>query len=322
LSADGTVVAAESLRVYFKVKAAGRKAYVRAVDGVSIGLQKGVSTGIVGESGSGKTTLGKAFMRLVRPTMGSVLYEGRDVFKLGRADFKEYRRRVQMVFQDPFDAIDPLFTVYDAVAEGLRILGAYGDRGQLDEAVYRALETVRLSPPQEYARRRVTSLSGGQRQRVGVARAIAMDPDVIILDEPVSMLDASVKGEIINVMSQLKSQGKTFMMITHDISTVRFFTERIAVMYLGKVVELGPADEVVNEPLHPYTQALVAAVPVPDPSQKVKSLAQGEIPSAIAPPPGCRFHPRCPLAQDICRREEPLLREVRPGRYAACHFAQ
>ncbi len=322
MSNDNHVLAANNLQVYFRVKVGGKKANVRAVDGVTLGLERGVSTGVVGESGSGKTTLGKALMRLVQPTAGSVLFNGRDVSKLGRSEFKEYRRSVQMVFQDPFDAIDPLFTVYDAVAEGLRILGVHPDRAELDQAVYRALETVRLVPAEDYAKRRITSLSGGQRQRVGVARAIAMNPEVVILDEPVSMLDASVKGEIINVMGQLKSEGKTFMMITHDISTVRFFTERVAVMYLGKVVEIGPTDEVVNEPLHPYTQALVAAVPVPDPSQKVKSLAQGEIPNAIAPPPGCRFHPRCPIAQEICRREEPLLREVRPGRYAACHFAQ
>ncbi|MEM3656491.1 MAG: ABC transporter ATP-binding protein [Thermoprotei archaeon] len=322
MSSDNTILQASGLQVYFRLKVGGKKVNVRAVDGVTLGLERGVSTGVVGESGSGKTTLGKAFMRLVKPTAGSVLFEGRDVSRLSRAEFKEYRRRVQMVFQDPFDAIDPLFTVYDAVAEGVRILGLYSNKDELDQAVYRALETVRLVPAEEYAKRRITSLSGGQRQRVGVARAIAMNPDVVILDEPVSMLDASVKGEVINVMSRLKSEGKTFMMITHDISTVRFFTEMVAVMYLGKVVEVGPTDDVVAEPLHPYTKALVAAIPVPDPLHKVKSLAKGEIPNAIAPPSGCRFHPRCPIAQEVCRVEEPQLREVRPGRYVACHFAQ
>ncbi|MEM0271333.1 MAG: ABC transporter ATP-binding protein [Thermoprotei archaeon] len=322
MSSDNTILQASGLQVYFRLKVGGKKVNVRAVDGVTLGLERGVSTGVVGESGSGKTTLGKAFMRLVKPTAGSVLFEGRDVSRLSRAEFKEYRRRVQMVFQDPFDAIDPLFTVYDAVAEGVRILGLYSNKDELDQAVYRALETVRLVPAEEYAKRRITSLSGGQRQRVGVARAIAMNPDVVILDEPVSMLDASVKGEVINVMSRLKSEGKTFMMITHDISTVRFFTEMVAVMYLGKVVEVGPTDDVVAEPLHPYTKALVAAIPVPDPLHKVESLAKGEIPNAIAPPSGCRFHPRCPIAQEVCRVEEPQLREVRPGRYVACHFAQ
>ncbi|MEM0321560.1 MAG: ABC transporter ATP-binding protein [Thermoprotei archaeon] len=322
MSSDNSILQASGLQVYFRLKVGGKKVNVRAVDGVTLGLERGVSTGVVGESGSGKTTLGKAFMRLVKPTAGSVLFEGRDVSRLSRAEFKEYRRRVQMVFQDPFDAIDPLFTVYDAVAEGVRILGLYSNKDELDQAVYRALETVRLVPAEEYAKRRITSLSGGQRQRVGVARAIAMNPDVVILDEPVSMLDASVKGEVINVMSRLKSEGKTFMMITHDISTVRFFTEMVAVMYLGKVVEVGPTDDVVAEPLHPYTKALVAAIPVPDPLHKVESLAKGEIPNAIAPPSGCRFHPRCPIAQEVCRVEEPQLREVRPGRYVACHFAQ
>jgi peptide/nickel transport system ATP-binding protein len=311
----------QDLKVYFRVKARGSKLFVRAVDGVDLTIERNRSIGLVGESGSGKTTLGKTLVGLIKPYSGKVLFEGRDLYGLKRGELKEFRRRVQMVYQDPFDAIDPLYSVYDAVAEGVRILRLYADKQQLDEAVYRALETVRLTPPQEYSVRRITSLSGGQRQRVAVARSVAMNPDVMILDEPVSMLDASVRGEVIKLMSDLKQSGKTFMMITHDIATVKFFTERIAVMYLGKIVEIGDSFEIISEPLHPYTQALVAAVPVPDPQHKVQSLAKGEIPNAVLPPPGCRFHPRCPIAQEVCKTEEPLLREVRKGRFVACHFA-
>ena len=315
------VFEAQDLRVYFRVKARGSKLFVRAVDGVDLSVERNTSVGLVGESGSGKTTLGKTLVGLIKPYSGRVLFEGRDLYRLSRQEMKDFRRRVQMVYQDPFDAIDPLYSVYDAVAEGMRILRLYSDKQQMDEAVYRALETVRLTPPQEYAARRITSLSGGQRQRVAVARSVAMNPEAMILDEPVSMLDASVRGEVIKLMSDLKLAGKTFMMITHDIATVKFFTERIVVMYLGKVVEVGDSLDIISEPLHPYSQALVAAVPVPDPEHKVQSLAKGEIPNAVLPPPGCRFHPRCPIAQEVCKTEEPLLREVRKGRFVACHFA-
>jgi len=310
----------ENLVVYFKVRG-GSKLFVHAVDGVDFTAKPRRSTGIVGESGSGKTTLAKALLGVVKPTSGKVLFEGRDINALKGDALRDFRRRVQMVYQDPFDAIDPLYSVYDAVAEGLRILRLYSSKEELDERVARALEAVKLTPWSEYAYRRITALSGGQRQRVAVARTLAMDPEVFILDEPVSMLDASVKGEIIKLMDNLKPNGKSFILISHDIATVRFFTDELAVMYLGKIVESGPSGEVVSEPLHPYTQALIAAVPVPDPSVSVRSLAKGEIPSAVAPPSGCRFHPRCPLAQEICSAREPELREVRPGRFVACHFA-
>lgn len=318
---DNKVYDVKDLTVYFKVKGRGSKLFVHAVDGVSLSVERGVSVGIVGESGSGKTTLGKTLVGLIKPKSGEVLFEGRNVFKLRGAETAEFRRKVQMIYQDPFDAIDPLFSVYDAVAEGLRALKITGSREEMDQAVYGALQTVRLTPPEEYAKRRITSLSGGQRQRVAVARSLAMEPEVLILDEPVSMLDASVRGEIIKIMADLKIRGKTFLMITHDVATVKFFAESIAVMYLGKIVELGSSEDVVAHPLHPYTQALIAAVPVPDPEVKVKSLAKGEIPSAIFPPSGCRFHPRCPLAQEICKTEEPALRAVAKNRYVACHFA-
>lgn len=309
----------ENLKVYFKVR--GTRLFVRAVDGVNFTARHRRSTGIVGESGSGKTTLGKALVGLVKPTEGHVYYNEQDLYSLKGEALKQFRKSVQMVFQDPYDAIDPLYSVYDAVAEGLRILRLYSTKEELDQRVAAALETVKLTPWSEYAYRRITALSGGQRQRVAVARALAMDPEVFILDEPVSMLDASVKGEIIKLMENLKPKGKTFIMISHDIATVRFFTDDIVVMYLGEIVERGPSADVVTEPLHPYTQALIAAVPVPDPSVPVKSLAKGEISNAITPPSGCRFHPRCPLAKEVCSKVKPELREVRPGRFVACHFA-
>ena len=313
-----SVITVEQLVVHFKTKKRGL--FVHAVDGVTVELREREALGVVGESGSGKTTLGKAVMKLVKPTSGTISFNGRSISEMSKEELRQFRRNVQMVFQDPFDSIDPRFSVYQAVGEGIEILHLASTKAEADELVAKALEFVRLSPARDYFERRILSLSGGQRQRVAVARALAVDPSVMILDEPVSMLDASVRGEIVKLMESLKAQGKTFMMITHDIATLKFFADRVAVMYLGKVMEVGGAREIVSQPLHPYTQALVAAVPVPDPSQKVRSLAKGEIANAVNPPSGCRFHPRCPLAQEICTREEPLLRVISSGRMAACHF--
>ena len=315
---DDVVFDVRGLKVYFKVKGKRR---LRAIDGVDLVIRRNQSVGLAGESGSGKTTLGKTLLRIQKPTGGSVLFEGKDISKLKGGELKEFQRKAQMVFQDPFDAIDPLFSVYDAVAEGIRILKVYKNKQEEEVMVADALSRVQLTPPQEYMKRRITSLSGGQRQRVALARSLAMNPAVLVLDEPVSMLDASVRGGVISLMGDLKKLGTTFVTITHDIATVRLFTDTLAIMYLGKVVEIGETQELVAEPLHPYTQALIAAVPVPDPAVHVKSLAKGEIPNAAAPPSGCYFHPRCPLAQSICERDEPLLREVRKGRFVACHFA-
>jgi oligopeptide/dipeptide ABC transporter ATP-binding protein len=318
-SNSGSVLEVRDLRVYFRVK--GSKNYLKAVDGVSVSVERAKSLGIVGESGSGKTTLGKAALKLVRPRSGAVLFEGRDVYRLRGGEEREFRKKVQMVFQDPFDATDPLYSVYDTVAEGIRILHLAHTRRELDERVHSALESVALTPPEAFVHRRITSLSGGQRQRVAIARVLAMDPEAIILDEPVSMLDASVRGEIMSIMNNLKSRGKTFMMITHDIATLKFFADDVTVMYLGKIMEQAPVADIVKNPLHPYTQALIAAVPVPDPNHKVKSLAKGEIPSPLNPPSGCPFHPRCPIAQSVCAEVEPELRSVGPRRLVACHFA-
>ena len=316
---SGPILETRDLKVQFKLKG-GHK--LSAVDGVTLSIARNQSLGIAGESGSGKTTLGKTLLRIQKPTTGTVKFEGRDVTKLRGKELREFQRSVQMVFQDPFDAIDPLFTVFDAVAEGVRVGRIEKSRDKLEAIVSDALKRVQLSPPEEFIHRRITSLSGGQRQRVAIARSLAMNPSVLVLDEPVSMLDASVRGGVISIMEDLKKSGTTFVTITHDIATVRFFTDTLVVMYLGQVVETGATKDVVSDPLHPYSQALIAAVPVPDPSYHVKSLAKGEIANAAAPPSGCRFHPRCPYAQERCRVEEPKLREVRKGRFASCHFAQ
>lgn len=316
---EDSVFEVDDLKMYFKVRG-GRT--LRALDGVSVSVGKNRSLGVAGESGSGKTTLGKILLRIQRPTSGTVRFKGKDIFKLKGRDLREFQRRAQMVFQDPFDAIDPLFSVYDAVSEGVRVGQIERSKEKMEAIVSEALVRVQLTPPEEFIRRRITSLSGGQRQRVALARSLAMNPDILVLDEPVSMLDASVRGGVISLMDELKKQGTTFVTITHDIATVRFFTDTLVIMYLGQVVEKGPTQEVITEPLHPYTQALIAAVPVPDPSHGVKSLAKGEIPNAITPPSGCRFHPRCPIAAEICTTEEPKLREVRRGRFASCHFAK
>ncbi|HXW36734.1 MAG TPA: ABC transporter ATP-binding protein [Nitrososphaerales archaeon] len=317
-SQEEAVFSVHDLKVYFKLRG---NVSLRAIDGVSLTIERSHSLGVVGESGSGKTTLGKALLRIQRPTSGTIEFEGKDISKLKGIELQEFRRKVQMVFQDPFDAIDPIFSVYDVVSEGIRILKICKTRAEEEKVVFDALDRVQLTPPQDFVNRRITSLSGGQRQRVALARSLAMSPTILVLDEPVSMLDASVRGEVIQLMEDMKKLGWTFVMITHDIATVRFFTDKIAVMYLGKLVETGDTQDVITEPLHPYTKALIAAVPVPDPTYLVKNLAKGEIPNAASPPSGCHFHPRCPMAQKICQEEEPLLREVRKGRFAACHFA-
>jgi len=244
-----------------------------------------------------------------------------DIFKLKGSELKNYRRKLQIIFQDPYDSINPRLTIRDVVAEGL-LVNKLVSKDKVDEAVASALEDVKLTPPEEFINRYPHELSGGQRQRVAIARALVLKPDFIVADEPVSMLDVSIRAEVLNVMLDLKEKyGITFLFITHDLALAKHMSDRIAVMYLGKLVELADSEKLIDNPLHPYTQALIAAIPIPDPTaKKAEVKIKGEIPSPINPPPGCRFHPRCPYVFDRCKVEEPKLKEVEPGHFVACHL--
>ncbi|MEM0440681.1 MAG: ABC transporter ATP-binding protein [Candidatus Caldarchaeum sp.] len=295
---------------------------VRAVDGVDLVIHEGEAMALVGESGSGKTTVGKISVRLLKPTTGRVTYDGVDVTKLPEKKLKNLRKETRMIFQDPYSSINPYLTVGETVEEPLLTHGVE-DKQQRTEMVYKALEEVRLTPPEEIASKHPHLLSGGMRQRVAIARAIVLKPRYIVADEPISMIDASSRAEVLDVLKNLQTQHNiAFLYISHDLATTRYFSDKIAVMYLGKIVETGLVDEVLSEPLHPYTQGLIASIPEPNPANRfVERLAiKGEPPSPQNIPPGCRFHPRCPKAFSQCISEEPFLREVKKGRYVACHL--
>ncbi len=284
---------------------------VKAVDGVDLSLARGEVVGLVGESGSGKSTLGRALLGLVPATDGSILIEGRDVAEMRRRELRELRRDIQMVFQDPNAALNPAMTVEEAVGDALRVQGVTSAQERRDRVVD-ALERVGLSPVELFLGKYPRDLSGGQKQRVVIARAIILDPEVLVADEPVSMLDMSVRAKILQLMLDLKGDlGLTYVYITHDLATAKFFCDRIAIMYLGKVVEIGPTEEIFAHPRHPYTKALLKAIPEPDPHQMVpRDLPRGEIPDAASPPLGCSFHPRCPEAVAGCGWEARDLRSV------------
>ena len=301
---------------------------VRAVDGVDLNVPRGQSVGLVGESGSGKTTLGRAVVGLARPSSGTVVFDGEDVWSLGRDAQKRLRRRVQMVFQDPYASLDPRMTVGKSIAEPLEIhrLGSRADR---TSKVGRLLETVGLHPT--HADRYPHELSGGQRQRVGVARALSLDPDLVVADEPVSALDVSIQAQIVNLLQELQRElGLTSILIAHDLAVVRHVSDAIAVMYLGRIVEWSRAADLYREPRHPYTVALLSAVPIPDPvveATRERIVLRGDIPSPAAPPSGCPFHTRCWLREQLgnpeaCSAEVPPLRSMRSGHLVACHFAE
>ncbi|MDA4116850.1 MAG: ABC transporter ATP-binding protein [Thaumarchaeota archaeon] len=300
----------------------GKSSIVHAVDDVSFTVRKGEIMGLAGESGSGKTTVLRTVLMLTEPTSGSVVFDGVDISKLKGKDLKKYRPKLQVVFQDPYESVNPRMTVFDIVAEGLFVNNLVASREEAEEKVLKALRDVQIIPPEEYLYRYPHELSGGQRQRVAIARAAVLDPDLILADEPVSMLDVSIRAEVLNVLLALKNEkGISILMVTHDLALSKDVVDNLAVMYLGKIVESGPAGEVVEKPYHPYTQALIAAVPVPDPGgPQIKVLASGEIPTNISPPSGCRFHTRCPFAQQICSDVEPPLEEVTPKHQVACHF--
>jgi len=324
MSSAPPLLEVRNLKKYFPVKRgvlARVVAQVKAVDGISFSMSRGETLGLVGESGSGKTTVGRCILRLIEPTDGEVDFESTNVLALDSGDMRRMRRNMQIVFQDPYASLNPRMTVGTIVAEPLIIHGGLNAEQRADR-VSQLLEKVGLSP--DYRRRYPHEFSGGQRQRIGVARALATNPKFLVLDEPVSALDVSVQAQVVNLLQDLQDElGLTYLFIAHDLSVVEHISTRVAVMYLGKIMELADRRALYDDPLHPYTKALLSAVPVPDPTvKKTRILLSGDIPTPLNPPSGCVFHTRCPIAQfPICKTEVPALIEHKAGHFAACHFA-
>jgi len=319
-TADSNFIQVSHLKKYFPVRSGLLQrvvAHVQAVDDVSFTIREGECLGLVGESGCGKTTVGRTMLRLTEPTAGSVSFQGTDVFALRGSELKNMRRNMQIIFQDPYSSLDPRMPIGESVMEGLRIhnVGTPSERFDL------AIDSLRKVGLEDYhARRYPHEFSGGQRQRIGIARALALRPKFIICDEPVSALDVSIQSQVLNILKDLQQEfGLTYLFIAHNLSVVEHISQRVAVMYLGKMVELAERSELFLNPLHPYTQALMSAIPIPNPKlRRERIILPGDVPSPLRPPSGCRFHPRCPVAMPQCAVEEPKFREVKPGHWAAC----
>jgi peptide/nickel transport system ATP-binding protein len=328
MSPNGALVELEDLKIYFPIKSGlvldRHVGDIKAVDGVSLSIKRGETVGLVGESGCGKSTVGRAILRLYEPTDGRILFDGQDITNLGESELRPLRRRMQMVFQDPYSSLNPRHSVGRMVSEPMRVHGL-GGRRSTNARVRELLQTVGL--PADAASRYPHEFSGGQRQRIGLARSLAMNPDFIVADEPVSALDVSIQAQIMNLLENLQKEFElTYLFIAHDLAVVRHISDRIAVMYLGKIVEISPADELYDNPLHPYTISLLSAVPIPDPVvelQRERILLAGDLPSPANPPTACRFHTRCPYVQPTrCTDEEPLLRKLADRHVVACHYAE
>src|SRR5690242_8477314 len=325
-TADGELLRVEHLKMYFPITQGiilqRQVGWVRAVDDITFSVKRGETLGLVGESGCGKSTTGRAILQLYKPTGGTVNFLNKNLTTLSGGDLRRMRREMQMIFQDPYASLNPRMTVGSIIGEPLEIHGLARGR-EKQQRVEELLRVVGLNP--YFANRYPHEFSGGQRQRIGIARALAVNPSFIVCDEPISALDVSIQAQIINLLEELQDEfGLTYLFIAHDLSVVRHISDRIAVMYLGKIVELADRLELYEQPLHPYTKALLSAVPIPDPTierKRERIILTGDVPSPVDPPPGCRFHTRCPLADTICREQEPEFREVTPGHWAACHFA-
>jgi peptide/nickel transport system ATP-binding protein len=323
------VIEVQNLKKYFPIKVGFFKTllsknipFVHAVEDVSFNIKKEEVFGLVGESGCGKTTTGRLLLRLIEPTAGKVYFKGLDVTAITlESEMRKMRRKMQMIFQEPYESLNPRMSIFDSVAEPLRIQKAVANEGELRERVFEVLEDLEMVPQEEYIYRFPHELSGGQRQRIAIARAFILRPELMVADEPLSMLDASIRSEIARLLlSEVKKVHCSFLYITHDVALARYMCNRLAVMYLGNIVEHGPAENVIMKPQHPYTEALIAAVPVPDPTgRRTEIVIKGEVPSAINPPLGCRFHTRCPYAWDICKKTEPRLFQTDENRFVACH---
>lgn len=321
------LISIQDLKVHYQVRAKSlidrisgndERKVVKAVDGVSLDIKKGETLGLVGESGCGKSTLGKAILRLTEPTDGKVIYNNKDLANLSNSQMRDQRKHLQMIFQDPYASLNPRMTVGQIIGEPLKTFGLAN--GDVEQKVQDLMETVGLN--RRFIKRYPHEFSGGQRQRIGIARALAVNPEFIVADEPISALDVSIQAQIMNLMERLQNEKNlTYLFISHDLRAVRHVSDRVAVMYLGKIVELADSKEIYKEPLHPYSKALISAVPVPDPeieATRERIILKGDVPSPINPPRGCRFHTRCPYVEPKCKMEEPKLVEIKPNHFVAC----